>query len=287
MEFHEAANIFPLMNWRDYQALKSDVAENGLKEAIVVYKGKIIDGRHRYRACIELGIEPKFREWDENGSLIAFVVSMNLHRRHLTTSQRAIVASDIKPLFEREARMRQGARTDLGAKLHESDKGKASEQAARLASVSTRSVESANKVKRVGVPELVEAVKKGEVSVSVAAKVADLPPIDQLKIVKIGDKRGMREVVKGLPRLATRQVKISDTDSLQEHRHDVHSICGLLKKSNELLIGRDASDVANIFIQTLTVCEKELANDVEKYIGGARLFYEIYHLWRQNNVKAI
>jgi hypothetical protein len=278
MEFHEVANIFPLMNWRDYQMLKSDITENGLKEAIVVYKGKIIDGRHRYRACLELGIDPKLREWDERGSLVAFAISMNLHRRHLSTSQRAMVASDIKPLFEREARIRQGARTDLSAKLHESEKGKASEQAARLVNVSTRSVESANKVKRKGIQELVEAVKEGEVPVSTAAKVADLPPSEQLKIATIEDKREIREVAKNLSHLDRQRTK-NNKDPLQERMDDVRSILRLLEKATELLIDRDASDLAAMFIQTLPVCEKELSKEVEKNIEGARLFYEIYHIW--------
>jgi hypothetical protein len=76
--------------------------------------GAIIDGRHRYRACETLGIEPKVQEWDGEGSLTSFVVGLNLHRRHLDTSQRAAVAAEALPFFEGEAQARRKAGQDKG-----------------------------------------------------------------------------------------------------------------------------------------------------------------------------
>src|SRR5918996_2373958 len=99
LEFHEIANIFPLMAERDYQELKADIEAHGLREAIVIYEGKIVDGRHRYRACVELGIKPRFRVWDEQNSLLQFILSMNLHRRHLSTSQRALLGAELRSMF--------------------------------------------------------------------------------------------------------------------------------------------------------------------------------------------
>jgi ParB-like chromosome segregation protein Spo0J len=95
--FHPAANIFPLMDRRDYELLKADIVTNGLREEIVIYQGCILDGRNRYRACSEAGIEPTFQEYegDDPG---AFVLSMNLHRRHLSPSQRAMIAADLATL---------------------------------------------------------------------------------------------------------------------------------------------------------------------------------------------
>jgi len=95
MEFHNIANIFPLMTGDEYEALRNDIAANGLLEPIWTYQGKIIDGRNRYRACLEVGIEPEYREWS-GGKPLAFVISMNLHRRHLTPSQCAAVGVNIK-----------------------------------------------------------------------------------------------------------------------------------------------------------------------------------------------
>lgn len=101
--YHEVANIFPLMTGADYEALKADIAEHGLREPIWLHPdGSIIDGRNRHRACVELGIEPDFEIWNGNGSLVAFVVSLNLHRRHLTASQRAACSPDIERAIAEE-----------------------------------------------------------------------------------------------------------------------------------------------------------------------------------------
>ena len=108
LDFHPVANIFPLMTGAEYDALVSDIAEHGQREAIWLHTdGRIIDGRNRYRACCDIGLVPECKTWDGSGSLIAFVVSLNLHRRHLTSSQRAVVALDILPMLEAEARERQ------------------------------------------------------------------------------------------------------------------------------------------------------------------------------------
>src|SRR5262245_33034956 len=100
MEFHPVANLFPLMGPSEFDGLKADIAANWLREPIWTCNGQVIDGRSRLRACEELGIEPRFREWDGKGSLAEFVVSMNLHQRHLNASQKAAVAAEVLPLLE-------------------------------------------------------------------------------------------------------------------------------------------------------------------------------------------
>lgn len=107
MQFHPAANLFPLMDDEELQALAEDIkGPNGQLEDILTYDNQIIDGRNRYRACLLAGVKPRFREWDGEGSLVAFVVGKNLHRRHLTPSQLAMVAKDMLPMLEAEAKER-------------------------------------------------------------------------------------------------------------------------------------------------------------------------------------
>jgi hypothetical protein len=62
LQFHPLTDLFPLMRGAEFDALVDDIRQHGLHELIVVFEGKILDGRNRYRACIEAGIEPRY--WD-------------------------------------------------------------------------------------------------------------------------------------------------------------------------------------------------------------------------------
>lgn len=112
MDFHPVAEIFPLITGEAFKALKTDIAANGLHEPLWTWQGKIIDGRNRWRVCEELGITPPLREWEGKGSLVGFVLSLNLHRRHLDASQRAMAAANALPHLEEEAkeRMKEGGK---------------------------------------------------------------------------------------------------------------------------------------------------------------------------------
>src|SRR5262245_55582241 len=97
MEYHDICKLFPEVSDEEFRELGSDIGLKGLIDPIWTHDGQIIDGRHRYRACIAVGKPPAFREWaGEGGSLIGFVISQNLSRRHLTTDQRAALGARLK-----------------------------------------------------------------------------------------------------------------------------------------------------------------------------------------------
>ncbi len=91
LPFHPAAGIFPLMPPDDLSALAADIKANGQKDPILRWRGLILDGRNRFLACQKAGIVPRFEEWDGDGSPVKLVASLNLHRRHLNSGQRACV----------------------------------------------------------------------------------------------------------------------------------------------------------------------------------------------------
>jgi hypothetical protein len=108
LPIHPYAAIFPPMTGPEFDGLCRSIARGGLDEKIVLYEGMILDGCGRDQACRVTGVTPRYREYDgECGSPLNFVVAKNLHRRHLTEGQRALVAAKLKPLFEEEARQRQ------------------------------------------------------------------------------------------------------------------------------------------------------------------------------------
>src|SRR3954463_11995565 len=155
-KFHEAANLFPMMDEAALTELAADIKANGLRDPIWRHPdGRIIDGRNRWLACQRGGVECRARTYSpEVETIIPFVVSRNRHRRHLTTAQRAAVAADIANL----------ARGDnQHSREHPSIEGTSQAQAAKLMGVSVASVERAAAVKRAD-PEMHEHVKAGELT---------------------------------------------------------------------------------------------------------------------------
>ena len=107
--FHPLADLFPLMEGAEFDALVADIKANGLREKIDLYQGKVVDGRNRYLALQRLGTDPSadpskyFRkaiyahsvggeiashEQDNDARVLAYVISKNIHRRHLTPEQK-------------------------------------------------------------------------------------------------------------------------------------------------------------------------------------------------------
>jgi N6-adenosine-specific RNA methylase IME4/ParB-like chromosome segregation protein Spo0J len=176
MQFHELANVFPLIEGDEFAGLVADIGKQGLLEAIVLLDGKILDGRNRYRACLEAGVEPHFEEFDGEDP-VAFVVSKNVARRHLDESQRAMAAARIATL--------QNGQRKSASPIGE---GRSQAEAAQILNVGKRSVERARDVLDQGEATLVKAVEQGKVSVSAAADVATLPKQEQAEIVAKGEK---------------------------------------------------------------------------------------------------
>lgn len=97
-EFHPIAARYPLLEGEDFERLKDSIAANGQRVRIVLFKGAILDGRNRYRACVALGIEPLtevFEGTEEEASVYSDV--LNLHRRHLSREQvREVIAFKLR-----------------------------------------------------------------------------------------------------------------------------------------------------------------------------------------------
>ena len=202
--FHPLADIFPLMEGAAFDELVQGIREDGFRmgEEIVLLDGMILDGRNRYRAAVAAGlfpadVNPKTR-WEfvvfssgdgmdgvfpqhevEQGPL-AFVIAKNVHRRHLDESQRAMVASKIETLKhgQRKDLAEDGSAGDRQANLPVVSRG----EAAKLMNVSPRSVTSAAVVRDHAEPELRQAVERGQLAVSAAAKASTLAPEQQREI---------------------------------------------------------------------------------------------------------
>ena len=195
---HPVASLFPMIDDDALNALAEDIEKNGQREPIIVAyldeamidEPVVIDGRNRHAACKLAGIEPEFKfvmslnDRELSPQVIAdWIISHNLHRRHLTTSQKAMVGQGYLAYLKEEAKKRQieavkrgnvsrHSDSPVSAKTRELVAGRESRsdvQAAKIVGVGEKSIRDADYVATHD-PELAQQVRDSKVTVSAAAK---------------------------------------------------------------------------------------------------------------------
>ncbi|WP_341809389.1 hypothetical protein WMO32_01760 [Xanthomonas oryzae pv. oryzicola] len=184
-ELHPLCTLFPPLAEAEFDTLREDIAANGLRLPIVLLDGRILDGSNRYRACVEAGVEPTFTEFT-GGNIVSFVLSSNLHRRHLSAGQQAAIVASAQDWAKAHVLgSNQHAAKGGGATLHLHpdgvpaplpDQGLATvADRAAQSGASVRTQKMADKVAKAD-PALAKQVAHGEVSLPKAvAKVQGKP----------------------------------------------------------------------------------------------------------------
>lgn len=230
MNVHEVTGLFPEMTSEEFAALKQDIERNGLREPIWIHDGKIVDGRSRYRACVELSIEPQLRKWDDRGSLLEFIVSANLHRRHLTASQKAMLAQPIAEQLSVAAkenmRAAGGDRRSgrAGTSFLKVEKPiHAAKEAAKMVGTNTAYVSAAKKVAEQA-PDLVPVVISGSINVREARQLSKLPQPRRTAIVEkivAGKAKDVKEACR-LVTIESARAKAGSWPSTSKRYHLIH-----------------------------------------------------------------
>lgn len=186
---HPAAKIPPPLSAEDYESLKANIAERGQLDAIVLHKGKVIDGVHRQRICKELGIEPAYRTDDElapDGDPYLYVFSKTMHRNS-SVSQRALMAAEFKPHCAKAAKERQKRKpADSVPATLPGQNGDARDDAATAYGISGRTVDKASSIIESGCRQLYDAVKRDVVTTNLAYRaVKAYPPEELAEVVAV------------------------------------------------------------------------------------------------------
>ena len=194
LEPHHLANLFPMMDDADFDELVRDIERVGQREPIVLLDNKILDGRNRLKACLQLGLVPKFKEY-HGSDPIGFVVSLNLKRRHLTTSQRAMVAARIANLAVGSNQHAHRLKQD---NLTGEEFSPPMTVTAKTMKIDRKTGQAAKTVLASGHPDLVAAVDGGEISVSAAAVIAKEPLEVQRYVVTPSQEKELSTALKRL-----------------------------------------------------------------------------------------
>jgi hypothetical protein len=165
---HPLCTLFPRLDAAEFDALADDIAANGLMNPIVLLDGMILDGGNRYEACMAAGVEPRFVEFS-GSSPVAFVLSANLHRRHLSAGQQAAIVASAQDWAvahpaHRVAADKEGCSTAPFSESLSTVAGRAAQSGA-----SERTQQLADKVAKAD-PELARQVAHGEITLPKAVE---------------------------------------------------------------------------------------------------------------------
>lgn len=207
-ELHPLCTLFPRMSGAEFDALVADVTANGLQNPIVLFDDMVLDGGNRYRACQVADVEPRFVQFTGD-SIVSFVLSANLHRRHMSAGQQAAIVSAAQDWAKAQVQganrhtMQTGNVTGLRTVADRAAQSGASDKTQRMA----------DKVAKAS-PELVRQVAHGEKT---------LP-------------QAVREVSPPKPAPVVTQAQPPANDELREQISDLASMLEEVRADNESMV---------------------------------------------------
>ena len=168
---HPLADIFPMLDDVNLRTLSLDIKENGQFEPILLLDGKVLDGRNRQAACALAGVKPFYEQFTLSDPL-TYVLSKNLHRRHMNEAQRALAAASIVDW-------------EFGLNQHTANIANVqTRRAAEKLTISERSVHSAKRIREKAAPELLAAIRAGTISIRTGESLSVLEHAEQTKVLR-------------------------------------------------------------------------------------------------------
>lgn len=172
LQRHELSAMFPDMPGDDFAKLKNDIVKYGLIDEIATFNGQVLDGWHRYQACIACGIQPRFKAFDgDDRAALAFAISKNARRRHLNEAS-VVSISKLALGWHKNAATEGRPTTTSRDVVTES-------VVAQAAGVSLPTVQRHTAIERKA-PALLPMVERGELGLKTAERIAQVAPVEVL-----------------------------------------------------------------------------------------------------------
>lgn len=191
---HPVADFYPAMSDEDLAGLAADIKAHGQRVPILMTDGAILDGRHRWKACVLAEVEPLTIEWDKKGDPVEVARSLNNKRRHSTPGQRAAIAAaeatyyEAQSLAKRADNFKGAPKGDESTPLEKPPKKRneserSTAKAAKKQGAGVGATKAAKKIKEKA-PDVFEALRDGKVTVAEAKRAADLPAAERAAVVE-------------------------------------------------------------------------------------------------------
>lgn len=290
--FHEISSYLPLIEGEEFDDLVDDIRQFGQIELAVLLDGKILDGRNRYRACKQLGIELKVKEWKPSKNIgmtpLQYVISENIMRRHLNTAQKAEIGMLLYPEISKQVReesdkkrietkekLRKGI-ADKSETVRNYKKEKEATTAykvARKVRVKPDTIERVKKIKEIAkkdkeIAEEWEKAKKGDSTISAVYKEArekeiieDLPEDlkKEVKKEKTKVKEAKKKKTDYKPKITVKEAK-----AIKDLPKDVREAVVHSKAKITVEEAKQIAEISNVELRKQEILERERAKKRQK-----------------------
>ena len=279
-ESHEIADCWPMIEPDKFGELCDDIAENGLLNSIVLYEGKILDGRNRYKACVEAGVEPTFTEYEGDGPT-GHAISLNNMRRDLNPSQRAMVAEKLANLSHGGDRKSDQSSSVSLDSVSQSD-------AAEQMGVSRTLVQKARRVKSGADQGITDMIEGGDLTLGEAEHLMSLTEDEQREIAEAG-KEAAKEAAKDVRQGKVTRVSMKAVDLKPKSlAANLQNQCSHLNRHTACLTLTPES-MADAFREHLQVAnDKGLPRVYREWVDelhdGLELFYKAIQIVKKESL---
>lgn len=185
----EFKSLIPPLTTEEYAGLEKSLLEEGCRDALVLWGDILIDGHNRYEICTKYHIpyETVQRYFDSRKSAIEWIILNQFGRRNLPAHERARLALRLKPVIAEKAKENLVTHTSNGYQgCQKSDKAEidTKQELAKVAGVSHDTIAKVERIEEDAPKPIIEASRRGDISVNSAYQVTKLEPEEQCEIAR-------------------------------------------------------------------------------------------------------
>jgi DNA modification methylase len=168
----EFKKLIPPLSQEEFTQLENNCLEEGIRDAIVTWKGYIIDGHNRYEIVTRWGIEYKTIEkhFDSEQDVKEWMILNQFGRRNLSNYQRSVLALELEDVFKAKAKEKEFERKTTFQKSEKSniEPVNSIKEISKVANVSHDTIAKVKKIEEKAAPEIKEKLSTGELSINQA-----------------------------------------------------------------------------------------------------------------------
>jgi len=171
----EFKSIIPALTTEEFAGLEQSVITEGCRDALVTWRGTLVDGHNRYEICTKHGIAYNVieKEFDSRSKATEWIILNQFGRRNLSAYNRSLLALKLKPMIEiavKENQIRKPIDSVVQTFVPQNNDNKTNTKVSKIAGVSYETIRKVEKIEEKAPEQIKEKIRSGEISIHQAYK---------------------------------------------------------------------------------------------------------------------